>query len=114
VTQALWTQKGESLSHNNACKEFGLEMSEIIDGIKSGKLQYKVNYVHGNPYYKLLRQEVAAFASELRGEKYFKRQEIEFKIKTINKEINSCKRKIVANEREKELLIKQLSQLEDE
>jgi hypothetical protein len=33
VTQALWTQKGESLSHKNASKEFGLEESEIIEEI---------------------------------------------------------------------------------
>jgi hypothetical protein len=114
MTQALWTQKGESLSHNNACKEFGLEMEEIIEGMKSGKLQYKVNYVHGNPYYKLLRQEVSALAIELRGERHFRRQEIEFKIKTINKEINGHKRKIIENEREKQSLIEQLSELEKE
>lgn len=113
MTQALWAQKGESLSHNSACKEFGLEMKEIIEGIKAEKLQYKVNYVHGNPYYKLLRKEVSAFAIELRGKSLFKRREIEFKIKTINKEINSCKRKIKADEREKELLIKQLSKLDE-
>jgi septal ring factor EnvC (AmiA/AmiB activator) len=114
MTQALWTQKGESLSHNNACKEYGLEEKEIIDAIETEKLQYKINYVHGNPYYKLLRKEVIALVIELRGKNYFKRQEIEFKIKTLNKEINSCKRKIKANEREKESLNKQLDQLENE
>ncbi|MES9903888.1 MAG: hypothetical protein ABW168_14575, partial [Sedimenticola sp.] len=100
MTQALWSQKGESFSHNNACKEFGLEVDEIIEAIKAGKIQYKVNYVHGNPYYKLLRKEVISFVKELRGENYFKKLEIEFKIKTINKVINSCKRKIKANEKE--------------
>jgi hypothetical protein len=43
VTQALWNQKGESLSHINASREFGLEESEIIEAIRVGKLQYKDN-----------------------------------------------------------------------
>ena len=76
MTQALWTQKGESLSHKNASKEFGLEESEIIEAIRAGKLQYKINYVHGNPYYKLLRKEVKALAIDLRGESHFKKREI--------------------------------------
>jgi hypothetical protein len=90
MTQALWTQKGESLSHKNASKEFGLEESVIIEAIRSGKLQYQINYIHGNPYYKLLRKEVKALAIELYGESYFKKQEIEYHIKKITQEINSC------------------------
>jgi hypothetical protein len=43
MTQALWTQKGESLSHKNASKEYGLEESEIIEAIRAGKLQYKIS-----------------------------------------------------------------------
>jgi len=111
VTQALWTQKGESLSHKNASREFGLEESEIIEAIRVGKLQYKVNYVHGNPYYKLLRKEVKALAVDLRGESHFRKQEIEYQIKTITKEINSCRRKLKAFEREKEALIHKLAHL---
>lgn len=111
MTQALWTQKGESLSHKNASKEYGLEESEIIEAIRAGKLQYKINYVHGNPYYKLLRKEVKALAVDLRGESHFKKQEIEYQIKTITKEINSCKRKFKAFEREKEALIEKLAHL---
>ena len=114
MTQALWTQKGESLSHNNACKEFGLEEQEIIDAIKSGKLQHKINYVHGNPYYKLLRKEVIALVAELRGKSYLKTQEIKFRIKALKREINICKRKIKANEKEIESLNKQFVQLENE
>lgn len=111
MTQALWTQKGESLSHKNASKEFGLEESEIIEAIRAGKLQYKINYVHGNPYYKLLRKEVKALAIDLRGESHFKKQKIEYQIKNITKEINSCKRKLKAFEREKAALIEKLAHL---
>ncbi len=41
MSPTLWTQPGETLSHNNACKEYGLEKHEIFDAIKLGKLQYK-------------------------------------------------------------------------
>jgi hypothetical protein len=111
MTQALWNQKGESLSHKNASKEFGLEETEIIEAIRAGKLQYKINYVHGNPYYKLLRKEVKALAIDLKGESHFKKQEIEYQIKTITKEINSCKRKLRAFDIEKEALIEKLALL---
>jgi len=113
VSQGLWTQPGETLSHNNACKEYGLEKHEIFDAIKLGKLQYKENYAHGNPYYKLLRQEVIALVIELRGENFFKKQEIEFQIKKATKEINSCKRKIKSKEKEKIMLLKKLEELEN-
>jgi len=42
----------------------------------------------------------------LRNKKY------EYEIKKLKKEINSCKRKIKAFEKDKELLIKKLDQLE--
>ena len=111
MTQALWTQKGESLSHKNASKEFGLKESEIIEAIRAGKLQYKINYVHGNPYYKLLRKEVKALAIDLWGESHFEKQEIEYQINKMTKEINSCKRRLKAFEREKETLMEKLAHL---
>lgn len=113
MLQALWTQPGETLSHNNACKEYGLEKYEIFDAIKLGKLQYKENYAHGNPYYRLLRKEVKNLVVELRGDKFFEKQEIEFQIKKTTKEINSCKRKLKSKEKEKVILIKKLDELEN-
>ena len=111
MTQALWTTLGETLSHKNACKEFALEEGEIREAINAGKLQYKVNYAHGNPYYKLLRQEVVALVIELRGENAVEIQKLDFKIKKATREINSCKRKIAALEKEKVLLIQQKDKL---
>lgn len=111
MSQPKWTQPGETLSHKNACKEFGLKEDEIIEAMEAGTLQYKRNYAHGNPYFRVLRREVKALAIQLRGENYLEKQEIEFKIKKITREINSCKRKLKASEKEKELLIKKLDQL---
>ncbi|NOR80726.1 MAG: hypothetical protein GQ529_07825 [Methyloprofundus sp.] len=111
MTQAMWTAAGETLSHKNACKEFALEESEIREAINAGKLQYKVNYAHGNPYYKLVRKEVLALVLELRGENAVEIQKIDFELKKATREINSCKRKISALEKQRLLLIKQKDKL---
>ena len=50
MTDSQWTQKGGTLSHKNACREFGLTEDEIIHAMRAGKLQYRRNYAHGNPY----------------------------------------------------------------
>ena len=111
MIQASWTTLGATLSHNNACKEFALEESEIREAIKSGKLQYKVNYAHGNPYYKLLREEVVALVLELKGEHAVEIQKIDFLLKKATREINSCKRKISSLEKEKVRLLEQKEEL---
>lgn len=89
MTDSNWTDKGATLSLNNACKEFGLSEQEIILAIKQGKLQYRVNYAHGNPYYKLLRNEVKTLTQELYGNDYVEKQDFEQKLSKISTEINS-------------------------
>jgi septal ring factor EnvC (AmiA/AmiB activator) len=114
VSQAIWTKQGETLSHKNACKEFGLEESEIIEAIKEGKLQYKENYAHGNPYFRLLRKEVIALAKEIHGENTLELKRIEYEIKKATTEINSYKRKISALEKKKKKLIQQKDEIVNE
>ena len=63
MSESLWGKQGATLSHKNACKEFGLTEEEVIEGIKEGKLQYRQNYAHGNPYFRLLRVEVERLSS---------------------------------------------------
>ena len=105
MSESNWTKLGATLSHKNAGKEFGLTENEIIEGIKQGKLQYRINCAHGNPYYKLLRAEVHSFAQELRGTQYLEEQELNYNLQKINKEINSLKRKLVSLEKQKIELI---------
>jgi hypothetical protein len=108
MAESLWHKQGATLSHNNACKEFGLTEDEIIEAIRRGKLQYQQNYAHGNPYFRLLRDEVQVLAIELRGAKGVKEQEVKHKLATINREINSLKRKLSSLEKQKmELLAMQ-------
>ncbi len=105
MSESLWQKQGETLSHNNACKEFGLTENEIFKAIKMGKLQYRKNYAHGNPYFRLLRNEVKLLAQEIHGAKGVKEQEIKHKLKNINREINSLKRKLTSLEKQKIELI---------
>jgi len=101
MSESLWGKQGATLSHKNACKEFGLTEEEIIDAMKVGKLQYRQNYAHGNPYFRVLRVEVKALALELHGDKGVEEQKIKHKLQKINKEINSLKRKLASLEKQK-------------
>ncbi|MGB2728746.1 MAG: hypothetical protein WBD09_09780 [Halobacteriota archaeon] len=71
---SAWFKKGATLSDKSAREEFGLTQEEIIEGIGDGKLHYRVNYVFGNPYLKLVRGEVEAFVDEKYGSNYLKKK----------------------------------------
>ena len=101
MSESQWVKQGGTFSHKNACKEFGLKEEEIIDAMKAGKLQFRQNYAHGNPYFRVLRIEVEALATEQHGNKEVKKQEIKHKLRKINREINSLKRKLVSLEKQK-------------
>ena len=108
MSESMWHKQGETLSHNNACKTYGLTEKQIIDSIKQGKLQYKQNYAHGNPYFRLLRREVESLAQELLGAKVVSEQAVKHQLATINKEINSLKRRLTSLEKQRiQLLQKQ-------
>lgn len=58
-----WTRKGATLSDKTARKEFDLTQQEIVEASREGKLQFRENHIHGNPYLRLLRHEVEALVS---------------------------------------------------
>jgi uncharacterized protein (DUF433 family) len=101
MSESLWQKQGATLSHKNACKEFGLTEDEVFEAMKMGKLQYRQNYAHGNPYFRLLRIEVKSLAQELHGAQGVEEQEGKHKLQKITKEINSLKRKLAALEKQK-------------
>lgn len=45
-----WQRKGATLSDKTAREEFGLTQDEIVQAIRAGKLQYRRNSIHGNPF----------------------------------------------------------------
>jgi outer membrane protein assembly factor BamB len=54
---SVWSRKGGTLSDKSARKECELTQQQIVRAIKQGKLQFRENYVFGNPYRRLLRNE---------------------------------------------------------
>jgi len=49
MSDSEWRMQNGTLSHKNAMKEFGLSEEQIIQGMRSGKLQYRQNYVSYAP-----------------------------------------------------------------
>jgi len=105
MSDSLWQEQGETLSHKNACKEFGLTEDEVFEAMQAGKLQYRQNYAHGNPYFRLLRREVKALAQELHGTRRVEEQAARHQLQEINREINRLKRKLASLEKQRNELM---------
>ena len=105
MSDSLWTEKGATLSDKSAAKEFGLTQEEIIQAIREEKLQYRPNYIHGNPYLRLLRKEVEALVKEKYGAKYLEQKNLNAELAKINKEIRSLKTKLQPLEKRKAELL---------
>ena len=108
MTGSAWTQKGGTLSDKTARKEFGLSQDEIIEAIKSGKLEYKQNYMHGNPYFRLLRNEVESLVNEKYGNNYLKNKKLKNELAQVTKEINRLKKQLASLERKKAELLENI------
>ncbi len=105
---SYWTTKGATLSDKTARKEFGLIQKEIFEAINEGKLQYRNQYMHENPYLKLIRREVEAFVSEKYGENYLKKKKFVNELSQVNKEIRGLKSKISSIENRKAELLENI------
>lgn len=108
MAESRWNEKGATLSDKSACKEFGLSQETIIEAAKSGKLQYRVNSAHGNPYLRLLRPEVESLVKELHGKEHFKKQKIQNEISDVEKEIKQLRNQIKKLEKRRSVLSEML------
>ncbi|MDP2646070.1 MAG: hypothetical protein Q8P24_14115 [Desulfobacterales bacterium] len=98
------------LSDKSARKEFGLTQEKIIEAIKCGKLQYRQNHIHGNPYLRLLRTEVEALAKEIFGENHLKNRKMHNELSQVNKEIRRLKKLIKTLEDRKAILLESVGE----
>ena len=103
-----WLAKGATLSDKSARQEFGLTQREIIAAIRAGKLQYRQNSMHGNPWIRLLRHEVEALVSEKSGRDHLHKKKLQKELADINKESRRLKTRLAAIERRRVELMKQL------
>jgi len=82
----IWNRKGATFSDKSARKEFGLTQAEIIAAIRAGKLQFRENHIHGNPYLRLLRQEVEALVSERGGQRHLHQKKLQKELADLKSE----------------------------
>jgi len=84
--------------------------NEIIEAIKSGKLEYKQNYMHGNPYFRLLRNEVASLVNEKYGNNYLKNKKLENELSQVSKEINRLRKQLASLQRKEAELLENIDE----
>lgn len=106
---SVWTKKGATLSDKSARDELGLTQEEILQAMREGKLQYRHNVMHGNPYWRLIRSEVEAYVIEKSGQDHLIRKKSENELKQINRELKKLKAQVTSLEQRKAELLALLS-----
>jgi len=110
MADSVWVIKGATLSDKSARKEFGLTQEEIIEAINEGKLQYRINYMHGNPYFKLVREEVEALVNEKYGMDYLEKKKLKNELAQVNRKLRKLKKESSSLEKRKIELMENLGE----
>jgi hypothetical protein len=105
---SIWAGKGATLSDKSARQEFGLTQQEIIAAIRAGKLQYQQNYMHGNPWFRLLRHEVEALVREKGGPGHLHKKKLQKELADLDKEARKIKTRLKVIERRRAELMQEL------
>ena len=113
VINSAWSKKGATFSDKSARNEFGLAQEEIIEGIKDGKLDYRINSMYGNPYFKLIRSEVETFIAEKYGSNYLNEKKIKKELAQTKKKLKQLKTQVASLELRKAELLANLDDLEN-
>ena len=98
---SVWNRKGSALSDKSARKEYGLVQEEIIEGINKGKLQFRENHIHGNPYFRLLRHEVEALVKEKYGDDILEKKKLSYELTQVKSELRKLKSAMKSLEKRK-------------
>ena len=100
-----WQRKGATVSDKTARKDLGLTQDEIVQAIRAGKLQYRRNSIHGNPFLRLLRREVEALVTKQHGDDYLKNQQAKTELARANRELKRLKTQVADLEERKSKLV---------
>ncbi|HBJ34907.1 MAG TPA: hypothetical protein DDZ51_09125 [Planctomycetaceae bacterium] len=103
-----WSSKGATLSDKSARKEYGLTQEEIIAAIRAGKLQFRESNMHGNPWYRLLRQEVESLVQSKSGQDHLLKKKRQKELAELNSESRKITVRLKAIERRKAELMKEI------
>ena len=110
IDDSKWQGKGSTLSDKTARKEYGLTQDEIVEGIRAGQLQYRQNSIHGNPFLRLLRQEIELLVSKKHGADYLQGQQARTELAGIGRDLKKLKKQIAALEARKSTLLADLGE----
>ena len=100
-----WRRKGATLSDKTARREFGLTQDEIVDAVRARQLDYREQWIHGNPWLRLLRREVEALVRQKHEDNYLKDRQSKAELARINRELKRLKTQIARLEERKSKLI---------
>ena len=89
-----WNRKGAVLSDVTAKKEYGIDREFIVNGIRSGKLEYREGVMWGNPYLRLLRSQLEKYIAEELGQEVLSKEKNKTELIKIKSEISKVKKKL--------------------
>ena len=108
----IWNRKGATFSDKSAREEFGLTQEEIVAAIRDGKLQFRENHIHGNPYLRLLRQEVEALVSEKGGQGHLQQKKLQKELADLKTEARKLRARLKVIAGKQAEIVQALSDLE--
>jgi hypothetical protein len=89
-----WNRKGAALSDVTAQKEYGVTRDFIVEGIQTGKLEYRDGAVWGNPYLRVLRSQLELYIADKFGSGHLMGKRAQTELRAIKKEIANMKTKL--------------------
>jgi hypothetical protein len=89
-----WNRKGATLSDVTAQKEFGVSRDFIVKGIRAGKLEYRDGSVWGNPYIRVLRNQLELYIAEQYGADRLSRGKNQTELRGIKTEMAALKKRL--------------------
>ena len=93
-----WNRKGATLSDVTAEKEYGVTREFIVEGIRAGELEYREGAVWGNPFLRILRNQLEPYIAEKLGPEHLTNKKTQAELRAINKEIVEIKRRLAVLE----------------
>jgi len=89
-----WNRKGATLSDVTAQKEFGVSRAFIVRGIRAGKIECREGSVWGNPYIRILRNQLELYIAEHYGADRLSRGKTRTELQGIKKEMTALKKRL--------------------
>ena len=105
--------KGATLSDKTARKEYGLTQDEILEGIRTGKLQYRIASMHGNPWFRLLRGEVEEVVRVSHGQGHLEERRATAELAHVDSELRRLRRELIKLEEQRTELAARLARGQD-